>query len=870
MVRDELVTDNATLRPPWLNVIEEFERLGLAEIGNRRDELAVLLEQDGVTYNVTSDTERPYRPWKLDALPLVVPAEDWAAVERGVAQRAELANLVLTDLLGERRLLRQGLIPPALVFADPQFNRAADGIRLPGDHQLVTMGADLTRSLDGGWSVLGQRAEAPSGAWYALENRRVLSRVFPSLFRRTEVLRLVPFVRAIRAALRRVAPSGIENPSIVVLSPGPRSETAFEHASIAADLGFPLVEGADLTVRQGRVWLRTIGDRTEPVDVILRRLDTSFCDPLELRANSTLGVPGLVDAARAGAVSIVNPLGSGLVESAGLAPRWAELCRQLLGADLELPSVPAWWCGDAAGLSHVLANLGEVVVRPLSRETLEHSLDTAMASTGQLDDLRRRIEAAPHQWVGQERVHPPTTPVFSDSGLVPRPTVVRAYAVAQTDDYLVMDGGLARAAAADDAAGALADGSVDQRHRTQAAITTRTGAIAKDIWVISDEPEPETHFWIDGAGLPARVNPMLPARAAENLYWLGRFAERAEAAIRLHRTINGRRNEFDAAAAGPGPAALAVLLGALSLVTETAPGFIGDDAETEARIADPFEELRSLVVDADRPGTIAHAVDQMFRSIDVLRDKMSVDTWLVVGALETRIAELGEDTEEETIVRVLDDLLEGLLALAGLTHESMVRDDGWYFTEVGRRIERSLKLLALVRATLGTERGVAAESVILESVLMASESIITYRRRYRSRARVSTGLDLMLLDAANPRSLAFQVERLVEAATVIESGHEPREGIVEDSSQKLSALLAEISGVIEGLSTVTLAAPDSTGTRVGLDQSLDRLADLLNRAAEELAATYFTRQLPQQQHAPVGFGNESLVRDLDSEEVGPV
>jgi uncharacterized circularly permuted ATP-grasp superfamily protein/uncharacterized alpha-E superfamily protein len=821
---DELVGPDGAIRPHWTRVAQAYRALGSAELSRRREEIKVLLEQDGVTYNAASQVHRPSRSWILDPIPLVVADDEWRRIERGMIQRAELLDLILKDLYGERRLLRSGLVPPEIILSDPQFVRSCDGIRLPGDKQLVMSGTDLARSDDGRWMVFGQRAQAPSGVAYAIENRRVLSRVFPHLFRASGVQRLTPFIQALRSALLAAAPVGVEDPSIVILSPGALSETAFEHASLAAQLGYPLVQGSDLTVRHGQVGLRAVG-KWVPVHVILRRVDASYCDPLDLRSDSTLGVPGLVDVCRAGGVSVVNTLGSGVLENAALAGLMNTLSKHLLGSELILESVPSWWCGDPAGCSHVLANLGSLMVRPLSRSTLEHSIDTTRASAAQIEHVRRRILARPDQWVGQERFTPGSAPMLSTRGIEPRATVLRTFAVAHGDSYIAMPGGLARTATGD-------PGS---------AIASQAGAGSKDTWVLSADGAGTAEFWPEEPDRPAAVPvDTLPARAAEHLFWLGRYAERAEATVRLIRMINARRNEFENTTQGPGPASLTVLLEALTRITGTYPGFVGDDAA--ALLADPADELLSLVVDEQRPGTVAHAIHHMFEAIDVVRDQMSVDTWLVVGSLVGSLERLADDghgddlDRDEATTNVLDALLHGLLSLAGLANESMVRDHGWQFMEAGRRIERALHVSALVGSALGSEHSAPVESLLVESVLIAGESIITSRRRYRSRVIASTTIDLLFGEPGNPRSLRFQLDRLVECLALLRTDR-PLGSAMQ--------LLGEVVELVEGMDSTVLAHLDHTGYRPELDRFVSAVRSKLSMMSDAIGAESFTRWRPQ-------------------------
>ncbi len=850
---DELVAPDGSPRAHWSPVLERYRRMGDDELLRRAAEIELVLEQEGVRYTpapqpvadaepAVGEPARP-RPWVLDPLPMLVPETEWRALERGLQQRAELLDAVVRDLYGPRRLLRDRLVPPAMILGDPQYLRPWHGVVTAGHRQLALTACDLHRDPDGTWRVLSDRTQAPSGLAYALENRRVLARVFPALFRSARARRLGPFLQVYRAAIEAAAPPGVDGPTVVVLSPGALSETAFEHASLATRLGYPLVEGSDLRVRDGRVWLKTVSDLV-PVHVVLRRVDATFCDPLELRPGSTLGVPGLVDACRTGAVTILNPLGAGVLENAGLLPILPRLARALLGADLALPGVEAWWCGDEAGRSHVLANLGRLVVRPLSRATLAHSIDTTRSSRRELDELAARIDADPAAWVGQERVEPSTSPVLTGGRLEPRPTVLRTFAVASAGGYAVLPGGLARTAGDDGG-----------------PIANRAGAIAKDVWVLGDDEGFGEVTPIRIAGAEAAVG-STAARAAENLFWLGRYAERAEATARLLRAIEQRRSDVRVDGDGAEAAALRSLLTAVTRITGTWPGFVGDDAE--AAMADPDRELVGLVVDRSRPGTVAHAVDRMFAAMGEVRDQLSVDTWLVVGSLQRLVeaggrprearagqpavaggggpaagAGLGVDGDgDEAVLGLLDQLLHGLLSLSGLATESMVRDQGWHFMDAGRRVERSLHVAALAGEVLGRAHPSAVEGLLVESVAAATESIVTHRRRQRGRPGLVALLDLVLTDAGNPRSLRFQVDRLADDLAFLRAAR--------PSGSALSAtpLVLDVARLVQDVSVDDIVEV-SSGRRPELVELSGSVRDLLARASDGIERDFFVRRLPQ-------------------------
>jgi uncharacterized circularly permuted ATP-grasp superfamily protein/uncharacterized alpha-E superfamily protein len=814
-VHDEMVDGSGGLRAQWARVGSVLDGLGHHELTRRRAEAARLLANDGVTYHVSAGPPGTGQRWELDPVPVLMSSQQWAAIERGTIQRAELLNLVLGDLYGPRELLRRDLVPSELVFGHPGFLRECDQIRIPGSQQLFACAAGLARDATGTYWVLSDRTQAPSGAAYALENRVVVARVFPSMHRDAQVHRLAPFFRTLRAALQAAAPPAATEPRIVVLTPGSWSETAFEHAFLASYLGYPLVEGADLTVREGRVWMRSLG-RLEPVDVILRRVDSAYCDPLELRSESRLGVPGLVEACRLGGVSVVNTLGSAVLENPGMLPLLPRLCEHLLGEPLQLPSVPTWWCGERDGRRHVLEHLERLVVKSITRESGADTVHGWELSAAQREELRRRIEARPHSWVGQERLNLGTAPTLTEDGLVPCRTVLRAFLVARHESYVAMPGGLARVAPA--SAGAFLG-------------TFRAngmGALSKDIWVLGSEPEDLAGFWLQPS-VPVVLERAMSARAAENLFWLGRYTERAEAVVRLLRVVGDRRNDFPDGVNPAGTACLRSLLAALSEVTGTRPG-TGTD-----------RELLALMTDAGRPGTLAFAIRCLRDAAYPVRDQLSADTWLVIGGLERELLEPAADGASlapDTLPRVLTSLL----ALGGLAGDGMVRDHGWRFMDAGRRLERGIQACALLRSTVAVAHDTPTDSLLLESVLTAAESIITYRRRYRSHAQLTTLLDMLLLDPGNPRSVGYQIDRLSEDVAAVARRDVPNSG----SLTKPERLVLQVSTALRLADFTLLAEADRDGRRPGIEAFLDHLIRSLERVSDALDAAHFTHLLPQQ------------------------
>lgn len=426
---DEMLQSTGAARAAWAQLAELADIRQWDQLAARRDDVDRILEDHGVQYG----GEDSGQAWDLDPLPVLLDETEWARLEEGLAQRSELLDEILTDVYGPRRLLATGVLPPEVVLGHPGFLRAADGVTIPGAHQLFLTAADIARNADGSWQVIADRTQAPSGMGYAMEDRRVLAQVLAGLYRKARIQRIGPFYHSMRLALRDVAPpSAGDVPRIALLTPGPFSETAFDQAYLSAMLGFPLVEGGDLVVDEGRVWMRSM-DRLEPVDVLIRRVDSDYCDPLDLRGDSRLGVPGLLHVARQGRVSVVNTIGSGVLENAALLTFLPRICRELRGQELALGSAVTYWCGERSMCSHVIANLERLVIKPTFRSRAQPSLLGWTLTVGERADLAARISAEPHAWVGQEPIEASTAPTVAERRLDARATVLRAFAVARPD-----------------------------------------------------------------------------------------------------------------------------------------------------------------------------------------------------------------------------------------------------------------------------------------------------------------------------------------------------------------------------------------------------------------------------------------------------
>jgi uncharacterized circularly permuted ATP-grasp superfamily protein/uncharacterized alpha-E superfamily protein len=827
---DEMRQPEGQIRTHWQPLAQLLAALGGAGMEQLQQDVRRLVRENGVTYNVHGATDGLQRPWPLDMIPLIISESEWAVIEAGVIQRAELLNLVLKDLYGPRRLISEGLLPLELIYGHPGFLRSCDGVFQAGERQLLIYGADLARGPDGRMWVLGDRTQAPSGAGYALENRTVMGNVMRPMFAQGRIQYLSNFFRTLQSTLAELTPRPTETPRIVLMTPGPYNETYFEHAYLAAYLGYTLVQGNDLTMVDGGIALKSLGG-LQPVDVILRRVDDTFCDPLELREDSYLGVTGLLEAVRRRKVAVANPLGSSVLENVGLMAFLPTLAKHLLGEELILPTATTHWCGERVELNYVLDHLAELVIKPIGRQAVTSTVFSNRLSRKELTHLRAQIKANPQYFVGQEQVSFSTTPCFIDGKLEARHTVLRSFSVAGANGYVVMPGGLTRSAAAEG----------------DYFVSNSAGGISKDTWVLASQPQQHVSLWQQNSQIETNYNDnLLPSRAAENLFWVGRYTERAESTARLLRVIFDYLSGDDLAVDTVERTCLNQLLRALTQVTMTYPGFVSEG--NGARLAQPNTELLSLSLESTRSGGLAADLRAMLYAAYAIRDLWSVDTWRVINELEAPWNQLAQKKAStlEDVQRELNQLITQLMALAGLHSESMIHTARWLLLDMGRRLERAMRTIAFVRATLVAPQPPATQHLLLESVLKTTETIITYRRRYRANLQLQPVLDLLLLDDKNPRALLYQFNQLQTHLSKL-----PR--LVTDYriSQE-EQLLLEAYTRLRLADTARLAqVSPETGLCQELDKLMAELTALLSQLSNVLTPHYFTHAQPHHQFGAI-------------------
>jgi len=807
-VYDESATPDGIARPHWRHFFSMFERLGRDELTIRWENGRRIIREHGVTYNVYGDPQGMDRPWELDMVPLLIPPEEWRVIEGGLIQRTKLFNLILADFYGPQRLLRDGLLPPALVFANPGFLRACHGLRVPQEIYLHLHAVDLARSPDGQWWALADRTQAPSGSGYALENRIVLSRILPDEFRDCQVQRLASFFRNERDLLRLLAPGRSDNPNVVLLTPGPHNETYFEHAYLARYLGFTLVEGGDLTVRDRRVFLKTL-EGLQSVDVIFRRVDDTFCDPLELRSDSFLGVPGLVEAARAGNVTIANALGSGLIESPAFLAFLPSLCRRLLGEELTLPSVATWWCGQAKEQQYVVENFERMIIKPAFAANTRKPVFGGALSAKERTELIAVIGARPLDFVGQEQVALSTAPVWLSNKLEPRGVSVRAYVGATGDSFSVMPGGLTRVSPA----------FGDQM------VSMQNGGGSKDTWVLSDVPvAPITLLTPSGQPVSvSRASAELPSRVADNLYWIGRYVERLEHTLRVLRCVIARMADEAANDSASELTALMPVLAGLKMLPKRFSGRVS--------LKELEHEVLLLVYNPQRLGSVRELGLRIRHLITIVRDRFSVDTWRILNQLQSDSRMRPGRIPLANSLALLNTLIVDLAAFSGMEMENMTRGHGWRFLDFGRRLERGTNLVNLLRASLPAK---PKAPIVLEPLLEVADSSMTYRRRYLAQAQLPSVLDLLVWDKGNPRSLAFQLMALLEHASNLPHYENSMSANLEERH------IAELSAQLERSDLVELANSCLGGECGPLDEWLRRFTNGFAALSDDLTHHYFS------------------------------
>jgi uncharacterized circularly permuted ATP-grasp superfamily protein/uncharacterized alpha-E superfamily protein len=806
---DELRGEDGLIRPHWRAFARTLSGLSPEEFARRRASAGAMVRDNGVTYNVYDETAGQTRPWQLDIVPFILSAADWRNIEAAVIQRARLADALLTDIYGEQRVVAEGHVPPHLIYGHPQFLLPLAGAKPLGGVHVHLYSADLARSPDGSWRVMASRADAPGGLGYALENRLVVSQTFPDSFGDMRVARLASFFNAYRENILGLAASRRDR--AVLLTPGPYNESYFEHVYLAHYLGLTLVEGDDLVVRDGQVFLKTLTG-LERVAAIFRRVDSDFCDPLEFRGDSALGVPGLVEAVRSGGVVLANALGGGVVESPALDAYLPLLSHALLGEELKFPDIATIWCGTEWGRKAALERLDSGMLRdafdarPLFSRNSTARLGSDM-SAEERAEAKARIARRGETLVVQDIAPLGVAPVYDGGKFGARPVSLRVFAAWTPKGWIVMPGGLTRVAA----------------DETVRALSMQSGASSKDAWVLSEAPV-DNFSLLGSQGRSIEIKRQgesAPSRAMDNLFWLGRYAERTESMVRILRAVTARLGE------GSALDLTQMLLVPFSQISDVPvpAGLLTDEAKL-------IEELQVLIYGRRQGRSLQTLLSRVEATAWSVRDRLSADTWRTIHALTDQdgLPDEIQHLDAPGARFYLDALVRRGAALSGLSAENMTRGPNWLFMDLGRRIERASHLAWLVRQSAYAAD--AAENDHMRMVLEIADSAMTYRSRYLNAFQTVPFLDLLLLDGANPRSVAFQLAAIESHLREL-----PRITLAQRTDMP-GGIASELRGEVAAAHPTRLAA-STGGVRIALGEFTDAIREDAGILSDAIADAYF-------------------------------
>jgi uncharacterized circularly permuted ATP-grasp superfamily protein/uncharacterized alpha-E superfamily protein len=818
---DEVLKSDMKINPNWERLLNNFSKLGIDELNKRQEDLDWLLAENGVTYNVYNDPKGLNRPWTLNIIPFVIDQKEWKTIEKGLQQRAHLLDLVLKDIYGKRELIKNGIVPSEIIFAHRGFLRPCHQIQYKTAQQLLIHSADLARGPDGRMWVVNDRTEAPSGMGYALENRFSTRQVVPGFFKEINVKQPFDFFKDLNDMLINSASTNKENPTIVILTPGPHNETYFEHSYLSSFLGYPLVKGNDLVVRDNKVWIKTLKGLIQ-VDVIYRRVDDAYTDPLELNGNSYLGVAGLLNVVRQQNVSIINPIGSGVLENPGLIPFMSSICKYFLKEDLILPQIASWWCGQEKERKYVLENIKKFVVKPIDNTHREHIYFCEFLNDAEIKALKKEIIAKPYRYVAQEKISFSTAPNLTKEHLEPRKIMCRTFAVAKDKSYSIMPGGLVRVAA----------------DREDLRVSNQKGGTSKDFWITNNVNKSfkkrQRYHWQHATSNSFSGIDNLPSNTAENLFWSGRYLARTLVTARYIRMVLNQMTNSEFNKRESDTESLHILYQSITHLTSIFPGFTGKNKDKA--IENPLDEIAIVLFDKTQFGSLAHALSSFNNSYYSLRNLWSKDMWRVFDMLQKIWQDFDEKDNQNIpkITKLLDTIITKLIAFIGLIEESILVEQGLLLYFIGLQMEQAIMTIDKSRALLTICYDEDVEYEILESLLNSHESLNIYRYSFKSYLDVENVIKLILLDNSYSRSLKYQLNRIRRDVFKLPKRTD------DFALTSVQTAILKACHVIENAKSNDLVQIDKNAiTRSQLEELLASLSDLIHTTSMSLTDMYF-------------------------------
>ncbi len=824
---DEMLTSAMEVNPKWNNLLCNLNRIGTEGLVSRQRDLNWYLSENGVTYNVYNDPNGLNRPWNLNVIPLIIHENEWKTIEKGIKQRTEIINLIIKDIYGKRELIKNGIIPQEVIYSHRGFLRQCDQIQYNTDKHLLIHATDIGRGPDGRMWVISDRTQAPSGMGYALENRLTMGRVMPDLFENMHVKKLSEFFYLFNELLIEAGPGKKDDPHIVVLSPGPHNETYFEHAYISSFLGYPLVEGNDLIVRESKLWMKSLKG-LKHIDVVLRRVDDMYADPLELKEDSQLGVAGLLEVVRKKNVSVINPVGCRILENPGLIPFMNGIAWYFLNEELILPQIPTWWCGQEKEKKYVLDHLSGLIIKRIDRYSAASIYFCDKMTRAELNDLHRQISDRPYRFVAQEKIGFYTSPTFVNEQLEPRNSVWRTFSIACKNDYYVMPGGLVRVAS----------------ERGDLLVSNQKGGTNKDVWILEDNerPDDKSASWNRKSAVSISGLDDLPSHTAENLFWAGRYVGRTLTIARFIRMVLKQMTYIQFNERKPHSESLQLLFQAVTHITGSYPGFIIQEGKTIQ--VDEYSEILSIILDKNRPGSLSYTISMFRSSYYAIRNLWSADMWRVFD----RIGKIWETLQYDDtiqirdIIQLLDQLITRLIAFMGLVEESILIEQGLLLYFIGLQLEQGILNISKCRALLIVQQNEQVEYEVLEALLTSHESLNIYRYSYRTYIKLENVIDLIILDLKYPRSLAYELNRLNKDLALL-----PQSKISHELTDYEKFVFEAFSKIRLANSKELITTEKDSLIRNKLDDMLLDISELLNNTSLAISNTYFSHIYSQNQ-----------------------
>jgi uncharacterized circularly permuted ATP-grasp superfamily protein/uncharacterized alpha-E superfamily protein len=813
---DEMFDTKCNIKPHWDDVVKGLENAGIKQLEQKQLEIDWRLEDNGVTYNIYNDPEGNNRRWNLDPIPLVITSQEWEEVSKGLQQRAKLLNLIFKDLYTEQRLIKEGIVPAEIIFAHKSFIPEVFNFENKDYYSMRFYAADISRGPDGKFWVINDRTQSPSGLGYAIENRLTMNSISNDLYPNVEILKMAKFIEGFKNMLKSLSSSNQDNPLIALLTPGPLNETYFEHSYISSFLDLTLVQGEDLLVKNNQLWLKSLNGLRK-VDTLIRRVDSQYCDPLELRNNSQLGVAGLVNVIRKDNLSMINPIGVGILENIGLNPFMKNIAKFLLNEELILPQIATWWCGQKKELDFVLKNIKNLLIKKIDKTDNIEVYFANKLDNLELKQLIEKIEKNPHYYVGQEITDFSTSPSFTKGKIEPRNAVIRSFSYLDNNEYHLMPGGLIRVSPSKDSL----------------VVSNQKGGTSKDLWILGKDTNPiGNSIFKNRAFIDSRLE-NISTKRAENLFWLGRYLTRSITTSRMIRfnlksMLNLNRYDDNTNSKLTNK----ILNNALTHLTMSYPGFL-DEKLTVL----PIKEIISLIRDKNRAGTLSFSLSMLSNLNASVKNLLTMEAWRIYEKMQKEWNSYNkrEFLTNKDHINELDKLLIFLMAYKELIDESIFKEQGLILYDIGCKIENSQLLISKLRSLLTQKLDKLIEYDVLDSMLNSYESYNSYRAYYKSSLDLENVLDFLVFNTKYPKSLIYVINQLLS---------DLKELPKNENNSHLSSFEEPVFKVFSMITLTTteklLESSEEDYVYTELDEFLSMLSDLLTQTSEELTKTYFS------------------------------